>query len=69
MREILKAIVIVHEILLDTIRENIHDRRLYKLILLILAGYMEDWKYGNTNSGTPQGGVNAQHCAITYLTD
>ena len=24
---------------------------------LLKAGYMEDWKYGRTLSGTPQGGV------------
>jgi hypothetical protein len=37
--------------------EKIHDGRFIKLIRTMLeAGYLEDWRYGETLSGTPQGG-------------
>jgi group II intron reverse transcriptase/maturase len=47
-----------HAVLLDIIRRDIHDGRLLKLIDgLLKAGYMEDWRYYKTTSGTPQGGI------------
>jgi len=45
-----------HEVLLSIIRRDIHDGRLVRLIEeLLKAGYMEDWRYYETLSGTPQG--------------
>jgi group II intron reverse transcriptase/maturase len=49
---------ISHEELLLTLQTRIHDGRLIKLIAEMLrAGYMEDWTYNETYSGTPQGGI------------
>ncbi|MGO9186913.1 MAG: reverse transcriptase/maturase family protein [Streptosporangiaceae bacterium] len=47
-----------HEILLGILAEKIHDNRFLRLIRNMLkAGYLEDWEYHDTLSGTPQGGV------------
>jgi group II intron reverse transcriptase/maturase len=47
-----------HTILLTTIGEDIQDQRFVKLLRGMLeAGYMEEWEYHKTYSGTPQGGV------------
>ena len=46
-----------HEMILDTLREQIHDERFLKLMQKLLdAGYMEDWVFHKTLSGVPQGG-------------
>ena len=47
-----------HQILVNVLARDIHDNRFVDLIAKLLkAGYMEDWKYYKTYSGTPQGGV------------
>jgi group II intron reverse transcriptase/maturase len=47
-----------HTILLNILRENIHDNRFIRLMdNLLKAGYLEEWHYNATYSGTPQGGV------------
>lgn len=47
-----------HTVLLNILREKIHDNRFIRLISGLLdAGYLEDWKYNSTYSGVPQGGV------------
>ena len=47
-----------HHRLLDILREKIQDDRFINLIRKFLnAGYLEDWKYHRTYSGTPQGSV------------
>ncbi|HKS00811.1 MAG TPA: reverse transcriptase/maturase family protein [Arthrobacter sp.] len=47
-----------HEILMEILAERIRDNRFLRLIRNMLkAGYMEDWQYHETLSGTPQGGV------------
>jgi group II intron reverse transcriptase/maturase len=47
-----------HEMLLTVLEKRIDDRTFLDLIRLFLrAGYLEDWKYHATYSGTPQGGV------------
>jgi group II intron reverse transcriptase/maturase len=45
-------------VLVGILSEQIHDNRFLRLIENFLkAGYMEDWKYVNSYSGVPQGGV------------
>src|SRR4051794_28937057 len=57
-------------ILLDIIRRDIHDGRLVQLIANLLdAGYMEDWRYQDTLSGTPQGGILSPLLANIYLNE
>jgi group II intron reverse transcriptase/maturase len=47
-----------HNLILKIIERNIHDTRFLKLIREMLeAGYMEDWQFHRTYSGTPQGGI------------
>src|SRR6266567_4059758 len=57
-----------HEILLKILAEKIHDNRFLRLIRNMLkAGYMEDWEYHDTLSGTPQGGVVSPLLSNIYL--
>ena len=57
-----------HTILLGVLAEQIHDQRFLRLIgQLLRAGYLEDWTYGRTLSGTPQGGVISPLLANIYL--
>jgi group II intron reverse transcriptase/maturase len=59
---------ISHEILLKILAEKIHDNRFLRLIRNMLkAGYMEDWQYHETLSGTPQGGVVSPLLSNIYL--
>jgi group II intron reverse transcriptase/maturase len=47
-----------HEVLLSILREKIHDNRFLNLVgNLLRAGYLEQWDYRPTLSGTPQGGI------------
>jgi group II intron reverse transcriptase/maturase len=47
-----------HDILLNLLRKKIKDERFLKLLKgMLKAGYMDDWKYHDTYSGTPQGGI------------
>lgn len=57
-----------HEILLSILKESIHDNRFLRLIRhLLQAGYLEDWHYHNTLSGTPQGSIVSPVLANIYL--
>ena len=57
-----------HEVLLSVLGEKLHDNRFLNLLKYLLkAGFMEDWKYGRTLSGTPQGGVVSPVLANIYL--
>jgi retron-type reverse transcriptase len=57
-----------HAALVGIIGSKIKDARLIKLIYKFLkAGYMEDWRYNNTHSGTPQGGIVSPLLANIYL--
>lgn len=59
---------IEHHVLVDVIGEKIKDARLIQLIYKFLkAGYMEDWEYHTTYSGTPQGGIVSPLFANIYL--
>lgn len=47
-----------HEVMRSILRERIHDNRFFRLLSnLLKAGYLEDWRFHATLSGTPQGGV------------
>jgi group II intron reverse transcriptase/maturase len=57
-----------HTILLQILAEHIHDGRFLRLIReLLQVGYLEDWKYNNTLSGTPQGGIVSPVLSNIYL--
>ena len=57
-----------HSVLLSILGETILDNRFLRLIKNLLdAGYMEDWKYHATPSGTPQGGVVSPILSNIYL--
>ena len=57
-----------HEVMLSVLGEKLHDNRFLRLLKYLLkAGYMEDWRYGRTLSGTPQGGVVSPILANIYL--
>jgi len=59
-----------HSILLEIIQRDIHDGRFVQLIEgLLKAGYMEDWRYYDTPSGTPQGGIISPLLANIYLNE
>jgi len=57
-----------HQVLLSIIREKIHDGRFMALIEnLLKAGYLEQWHYRPTLSGTPQGGIISPLFANIYM--
>ena len=59
-----------HELMLEILRKDIHDGRLIRLIeYLLKAGYMEDWRYHETLSGTPQGGIISPLLSNIYLNE
>ena len=57
-----------HGILLSILSEKIKDKRFIRLVSnLLKAGYLEDWKFNNTLSGVPQGGVLSPILSNIYL--
>ena len=57
-----------HDVLINIRRERIRDERFINLIRKFLnAGYVEDWKFHKTYSGTPQGGIVSPILANIYL--
>ena len=59
-----------HDILLNILKRDIHDGRLINLIERFLkAGYMEDWEYKKTYSGTPQGNILSPLLSNIYLNE
>lgn len=57
-----------HEVMVGILAERIKDERFLRLIRKFLkAGYLEDWQYHNTYSGTPQGGIISPILANIYL--
>ncbi len=54
--------------MLDTLGEKIHDNRFLRLVGgMLSAGYLEDWTWGATLSGVPQGGVASPVLSNIYL--
>lgn len=57
-----------HQILMALIGKKVKDTRISQLLYKFLkAGYLEDWQYHNTYSGTPQGGIISPLLANIYL--
>jgi len=57
-----------HRVMVAILAEKIHDGRFLRLISQMLkAGYLEDWRYNDTLSGTPQGGVISPLLSNIYL--
>jgi group II intron reverse transcriptase/maturase len=57
-----------HEVMLSILRERIHDNRFLRLLSnLLKAGYLEDWRFNATLSGSPQGGVVSPLLSNIYL--
>lgn len=57
-----------HDVLMELLAKRIDDRRFLKLIRGFLqAGYLEQWVYNRTYSGTPQGGTVSPILANIYL--
>jgi group II intron reverse transcriptase/maturase len=47
-----------HDVLVAILKWNIHDNRFIKLVKdMLKAGYIDDWQYHRTFSGSPQGGI------------
>jgi group II intron reverse transcriptase/maturase len=57
-----------HQKLIELLKAKIDDRKFIRLIQIMLkAGYMENWKYHGTYSGTPQGDILSPLLANIYL--
>jgi group II intron reverse transcriptase/maturase len=57
-----------HQVMLEALGEKIHDNRFLRLVDgMLSAGYLEDWKWGATLSGAPQGGVASPVLSNIYL--
>ncbi|NDW08262.1 reverse transcriptase/maturase family protein [Dysgonomonas sp. 520] len=57
-----------HDVLIKTLQERIKDERFIRLIRKFLnAGYIENWTFHKTFSGTPQGGIISPILANIYL--
>jgi group II intron reverse transcriptase/maturase len=57
-----------HEVMIAILRKRIDDERFLRLIRKFLkAGYLEEWKFHHTYSGTPQGGIISPILANVYL--
>ena len=57
-----------HDVLLNILSEHIQDNRLLRLIRYMLqAGYLEEWRWHETLSGAPQGGVCSPILSNIYL--
>ncbi|MEU1290200.1 reverse transcriptase domain-containing protein [Kitasatospora sp. NPDC005856] len=57
-----------HQVLLPILGEKIRDQRFLRLVRnMLTAGYLEDWKWGATLSGAPQGGVASPILSNIYL--
>jgi group II intron reverse transcriptase/maturase len=59
-----------HQILMRILEKKIDDKRFLALIRKFLkAGYMEDWKWKASHTGTPQGGIISPILANVFLNE
>lgn len=59
-----------HHVLITILRRHIKDEKFIRLIWKFLkAGYLENWKYHKTYSGTPQGGIISPILSNIYLNE
>jgi len=59
-----------HHVLIGTLRKKITDESFIRLVWKFLkAGYLENFKYHKTYSGTPQGGIVSPILANIYLNE
>lgn len=59
-----------HHILVDLLRKKIHDEHFIGLIWKFLrAGYMEQWQYNTTYSGSAQGSIISPILANIYMNE
>lgn len=57
-----------HEKMIEILEKKIDDEKFIRLIKKLLrAGYLEDWKFHDTYSGTPQGGICSPILANIFL--
>jgi len=57
-----------HEVMLTILSEKLHDGRFLGLVRnMLTAGYLEDWRWNATLSGSPQGGVVSPILSNIYL--
>ncbi|MDM8101732.1 MULTISPECIES: reverse transcriptase domain-containing protein [Oceanobacillus] len=57
-----------HQIMTQLLKKKINDDKFIRLIWKFLkAGYVEDWKFHKTYSGTPQGGIISPVLSNIYL--
>lgn len=57
-----------HDIMIGILAEKFHDNRFLRLVRnMLTAGYLQDWKWGATLSGAPQGGVASPILSNIYL--
>lgn len=57
-----------HDVLIHTLEKKIKDSKFINVIRAFLkAGYIEDFRYNTTLSGTPQGGIISPILANIYL--
>jgi group II intron reverse transcriptase/maturase len=57
-----------HDVMVEILSEKIHDNRFLRLLRnMLTAGYLEDWKWGTTQSGVPQGGIASPVLSNIYL--
>jgi RNA-directed DNA polymerase len=59
---------IEHLVLVDLLKQRIDDERFLRLIRdMLKAGFLEQWKFNETHSGAPQGGIVSPLLANIYL--
>jgi len=57
-----------HDVMINILKERISDDRFIRLLRKLLnAGYLDNWIFNNTYSGTPQGGIVSPILANIYL--
>jgi group II intron reverse transcriptase/maturase len=59
-----------HHILINILRKKIKDEKFIRIIWKFLrAGYLDQWRFHNTYSGTPQGGIISPILSNIYLNE